>query len=216
MDRPRSPAARHRRRALRSLWWRYRPLVVGLVVFWLVLAIPRLLQPSATTTPVLVATRDLEAGAVIADDDVALARFPAGLAPPSSLPDPQGAVGHQLRQTVAEGTPVVPSALADDGWGLGPGEVAVPVRLADPLVASLLASGDTLELVDADGEATASLTQEARLLALLADPDRSGMLGGPAPSSPLLLVAVPRSVATQVLDAGARGTLSAALVTAPV
>ncbi len=186
---------------MRSLWWRYRPLVVGLVVFWLVLAIPGLLQPSATTTPVLVATRDLEAGAVIADDDVALAHFPAGLAPPSSLPDPQGAVGHQLRQTVAEGTPVVPSALADDGWGLGPGEVAVPVRLADPLVASLLASGDTLELVDADGEATASLTQEARLLALLADPDRSGMLGGPAPSSPLLLVAVPRSVATQVLDA---------------
>ena len=201
---------------MRSLWWRYRPLVVGLVVFWLVLAIPRLLQPSATTTPVLVATRDLEAGAVIADDDVALAHFPAGLAPPSSLPDPQGAVGHQLRQTVAEGTPVVPSALADDGWGLDAEELAVPVRLADPLVASLLESGDRLELVSADGEATASLTEDARVLALLADPGGSGVLGGGTPSSPLVLVAVPRSASTQVLDASARGTLTAALASAPM
>lgn len=219
MDRPRSPsdARRYRRRTLRSLWWRYRPLLAGLTVFWLVLAIVPVLQPPSTrTTPVLVATRDLEAGAVIADDDVTLAHFPVGLAPPSSMGEAHAALGHQLRQGVATGSPLLPSALADDGWGLGEDELAVPVRLADPLVSSLLESGDTLELVSADGEAAASLTQDARVLALVADPGGSSMLSGAAPSSPLLLVAVPRSVGTQVLDASARGTLTAALVSAPV
>lgn len=164
----------------------------------------------------LVATRDLESGTILGPGDVTLASYPPDLAPRSALATAADAVGHQLRQGVPEGTPVLPFSLADDGWGLAPGEVAVPVRLADPLVADLFEAGDRLELVRADGEATASLTPDARILALLAEPTGAGLFGGGSASpSPLALVAVPRAVATAILDSSARGTLTAALVPAP-
>ncbi|WP_123738179.1 SAF domain-containing protein [Salana multivorans] len=217
MDTPtpdRAAAARRRSRGMRSLWWRYRPLLVGGLTFWLVLAALPLARPSTATVPVVVATRDLAAGTVLAPGDVTLWELPRGHAPPSALAGTGDAVGHQLRHAVAAGVAVVPLALADGGWGLAHDESAVPVRLADPLVAALLEAGDRVELVRADGEATASLTADARILAIVDDVAGGGLLGSGTPGSPLLLVAVPEGRATLVLDASARGTLTAALAPA--
>lgn len=69
---------------------------------------------SAQRVPVVVAARDLETTAPLADGDLAIKRFPADAIPAGTLGDPALAAGRFLRAPVAAGQLIVAGSLADD------------------------------------------------------------------------------------------------------
>lgn len=212
---------RETRRTLRSLGWRYRPLLAAALVAiaaWAALGIARPAPPPGVA--VVVATRDLQPGHLLGGGDVTTLTLPDDVAPDAALTLPASAVGHRVAHTVTAGVPLTASALVTDGvWpGVREGELVVPVRLADPAVAGLLPPATPLHLVSATGSGPTLLTAHGRLLAAV--PDAGGgsggsMLGAPDAAGTLLLLAVPQEVASLVLDASAGGTLTVALSPSP-
>lgn len=212
-EQDRAAARRSARRALRSFLWRARPWAAAALVAVAVLVGLRVLAPTeAATTSVVVATTSLAAGHRVTASDVTTAAMPTTLTPEVALPEVGSAVGQVLAAPVPRGAVITSGHLATTGWALLDGELAVPVRLADPRAAALVPPGTVAALVEATGQGARVLTESGRILAQLEEtPDSTafGLSGNEAP--PLLLVAVPQAVATLVLDVSAAGTLSVAL-----
>lgn len=88
--------------------------------------------PPESSRAVVVVTRDLPAGAVLARSDLEVRQYAAALAPGSDLPSPEGVAGRILAgplrsgEVVTRGRLVGPGLLAD----LPAGSVAVEVRTA--------------------------------------------------------------------------------------
>jgi len=106
-------------------------------------------DPPPDRVPVLVADRDLPAGAVLRSADLELVDFAPGSLPAGVLD--RRAVGRTLAAPLREGEAVtdvrlVGPALADPD----PGLVAVPVRLPDAGMVALLRVGDAIDLVATD------------------------------------------------------------------
>lgn len=212
---PLLPRRGRTRRSVRSLLWRYRPALVAALVAVAAWAVIGALRPTPpVTTAVVAASLDLPAGHEIAAGDLTVLALPPDAAPPGSFLSPADLVGRRVAHPVGDGVPLVPTDLVESGaWAaVGPDELVVPVRLADPVVAGLLPAATPLQLVAATGSGPTLLTEDARLVARIdADAAPSGMLGAPGTDESLLLLAVPADVATLVLDAGAGGTLTVAL-----
>ncbi|WP_233493657.1 hypothetical protein [Desertihabitans brevis] len=90
-----------------------------------------------------------------------------------------------------------------------------PVRLADAEVASLLRSGDVVDVVGTDpgsGE-VAVVASDARVVSLPAGADPGGGLLGATPSSggALVVLEVPPAAALELAAAGAAGGLAVVL-----
>lgn len=98
---------------------------------------------------VVVATRDLDPGTVVAPGDVTLADLPARVVPHDALVTLEAAIGIGLRHPVAAGAPLLARAGADGGLAglVGPGRVAVAVP-ADLL--PRLEPGDRVDLTGTD------------------------------------------------------------------
>lgn len=208
------PLPRRHRRAIRSWLWRYRPaLVAALAALAAWSAIGAVRPAPAPTTSVVAPTSDLPAGHVLAAGDVALLDLPSDVAPTAAVVAPADLVGRRIAHPVADGVPLVPDDLVESGaWEAAePGELVVPVRLADPAVAALLPIATPIHLVSATGSGPTLLTTRARLVARVDESSGGSMLGGSEQTETLLLLAVPAEVATLVLDAGAGGTLTIAV-----
>lgn len=205
---------RSSRRAVRSFLWRFRPGLVALLVAVAAWSTVGALTPAPpASTAVLVPVADLPAGHLLQPQDLTTLELPDAAVPPSALTDAATTAGSRLAHPAARGVPLTPSALvAPTGWsGVADDELVVPVRLADPAVAALLPPATPLHLVSATGTGSTLLTSSARLLASVGDVTGASLLGTPDQGGILLLLAVPREVATLVLDASAGGTLSVAL-----
>jgi Flp pilus assembly protein CpaB len=152
---------------------------------------------------VLTVTRDLPAGTAVAQDDVRATSVPTGLTPAGALRDPAEAVGRLVAGPVRRGEALTDVRLL--GAALLPpgGEVALPVRLAEPATAALVVAGDRVDVLSAapDGAATADVV--AAGLRVLAVPDVSGTGDGA-----LLVVAASRSAAARLAAAAVTGSLS--------
>jgi Flp pilus assembly protein CpaB len=147
---------------------------------------------------VTVAARDLPAGSVLTETDVAVATLVEGAWTPRSL-DVAEVVGDVLAAPVSVGEPLTETRLrgATLLTGVPPGTVALPVRLADPGAAALVSGGDRIDLLAAvpgDG-ATAVRTVGSDLPVLLApaatsavstEPDGVALLGGSDAGTDLL------------------------------
>ena len=142
---------RARARALRLTLARHRPLVLVLCVVAAVMATTRALTPpQAPTRPVTVAAHDLGAGHVIADGDLRTVHWPADLSPPPSGASTSLALaGRTLTGAVRAGEPVTDARLLGPGAlaGQATGTLAVPVRLADPTTAGIVAPGDHVDVI---------------------------------------------------------------------
>ena len=104
--------------------------------------------PAPPTVPVLVAARDLPAGAELAADDLATVRFAPGSEPAGTADDPEGQV---LAAPLRAGEPVTDVRLVGPDLTAGlPGRAAVPVRLPDPGMVALLDVGDHIDLLATD------------------------------------------------------------------
>jgi pilus assembly protein CpaB len=179
----------------------------------LVLALRPSPRPAAAdvpaTNPVVVAAADLSPGAALSQDDLAVARFPAGLAPTGVAADPAALVGRVLTGGVRAGEPVTDVRLVGAGLTalLPDGQVAAPVRLADLAVAALVRTGDRIDVLATPPD-TASAEIVAASVLVLATP-ASGP--GDADTGGLLLLAVDPSTAARLAAMATTATLTVSL-----
>ncbi len=109
-----------------------------------------LAPPPVATRPVLVAAVDLPPGTLLEADDLSEVRVPDDLVPPRPVAAP---VGRVLASGLDAGEPVTATRLVGPGLDPGGGQVAVPVRVPDAQMASLLQVGDRIDLLAADLQA---------------------------------------------------------------
>jgi len=204
--RPLGPAGRRRRRLLR------RWLAAGLTAAAGGLAVATLAPPPARTAALLVAARDLPAGAPVLPGDVRAVRWPPGQLPDGVLRDvPAGAVlGSPLRR----GEPLTDARTAGPGVlsGQPPGTVAALVDVGSPAGLTGLTQGARVDvLARTDDPVTGAATGASRLaadvvvLALPAAAGAGGLLGGSGSAAPTsVLVAVDAATAAQLAAAAGR------------
>lgn len=158
---------------LRGTVLRHRRLLAGVCAAVAAAAVLHVVQPPPSATEdVLVAARDLPAGAVLAHDDVRTAAYALGTAPDGLVVDP---VGRALAGPVRRGEPVTTSRVVEPGMlDEHPGLVAVPVRIPDATTVALLRVGDRVDLVAADPAAghAVRIASGARVLALPSEPEK--------------------------------------------
>ena len=102
------------------------PALLGLLAFGLILL--ALWPEPEPTVDIVVAARDLGAGAALTPADLALRTLPADQAPSDAASDPAALVGHTLAVARFQGEPISPKHLGP-GVNLGPDERAVAVRV---------------------------------------------------------------------------------------
>lgn len=175
-------------------------------------------MPAEPRADVVVATRDLAAGAALAPADVAVAPWPAGTTPAGVLDDAARAVGRVPVGGVRAGEPLTdvrllgPEAVVSAAGR--PDAAGVPLRLADPGVAAVLRPGARVDVVaagdtgpgappsrsssfgrgggaDGGGAAGGVVAAGAVVLAVLAPPERST-------AAPVVVVALPAADAARV------------------
>lgn len=161
--------------------------------------------PPPVTVAVTVAARDVPAGEVLRDADLATADFALGTAPDDLATD---AVGRVLASPLRRGEPVTDVRLLGPALTEAhPGRVALPVRLPDAGMAGLLRVGDVVDLVAADpqGGQPALVAAEVPVLAL---PTGSTEPGGSGLGGRLVVVAARPDDVPAIADAATRLFLS--------
>lgn len=192
---------------------RRRALAAVLAGVGVVLALAALRRP-ADTTAIAVAARDLPAGSRLTAGDVRLLDVPRTVAPDGASTTSGGIVGRVLADPVRAREPLTDVRLgaSRQPQGLGPGQVAAPIRLIDPDIGPLLHPGATVDVLAApdtpDGSAGPQVAARlvARGVRILAVP-KTASTGGSAQGT-LAVVAVSRSDAQAVAGAEANGRLS--------
>lgn len=165
-----------------------------LAVLAVALAAATVLHGRENTVPVLVAARDVPAGATLTGDDVRIRDLPTAYAPAGALHEPGAAVGRILTGSARAGEPITDvrvvgreSTLLATG---SPDAVAVPVRLTDAAVADLLRPGSHVDVV---GD-PAVLAADAVVVTVRPSE-------GVSAKGRLVVVALPRPVAAKVAAA---------------
>jgi Flp pilus assembly protein CpaB len=176
-----------------------RRLVAALVAGVAALAAMRAVAPPPPpTVAVTVASRDLEAGAVLVASDVATRRFPVGTAPAGLAPR---AVGRVLAAPVSEGEPLTAVRfVGPDLAGSQAGDTVLPVRLSDAGVASLLRPGDEVDLMATD-PADGTTRVLAHGVTVLAVPDEAAEPSTGSSPGALVVVGLPPDDALDVTSA---------------
>jgi pilus assembly protein CpaB len=174
--------------------------------------------PSDRQSPVVVSTRPLLPGTVLAAADLRSMLWPAGTVPAASVIRLSDAVGHTVGAAMTRGEPITAARLLDTGISaaLRPGQVALTIPLAGSNQASILRSGALVDLYTTAAEAvlvegsplpaTGSghrLATNIRVLAVLPPSDDSG--------GSSLVIAADRPTAGRLADRPA-GPLLASLV----
>jgi SAF domain len=137
------------RRTLRLRYGRYRRalgVVLLLAVTWVTVRAASPDQP--VLARVLVAVRDLPAGASLSTGDVRAAAWPVSALPTGRLTSASGRI---LASPVRMGEPLTDARVLGPGLltGLTLGTVAVPVRLSDPSIGRLVRTGDRVSVLTA-------------------------------------------------------------------
>lgn len=209
MDRTVAPPRRPRRRRLRRLLLaRRRPLAALAAALAVLVGLQAGAAPPPPLTPVVTAARDLPAGSVLTEHDLALTSYAAGSVPDGAV-TAAAATGRTTTGPVRRGEPLTDARLLHgsllDGY---PGTVAAPVRIADPGTVSLLRVGDRVDVVAADpqGRREAELVvADAPVVALPRSEESMLASGG------LVVLAVTDTTARRLAGAAVSGYLSIVL-----
>ncbi|MBD1321264.1 SAF domain-containing protein [Gordonia hankookensis] len=200
------------RHALRPGWARSVMIRRGASVLLVVAAVTLTLfgHRGAEMRSVVVAARDLIPGESIVATDLTVREVPGGLIPAGTLRLTADGVGRTAVGPIGAGemvtdsrllSPRLPSRLTgDDDARL------VPVRLSDESVATLLRTGDVVDVLTASAEKPeAAVLARAAVVALTSDKSAAGVLsGGATAGRPVLLAMDERAahrVAAAALDA---------------
>lgn len=212
------PPSRRRQARLRRLLWRWRHALLAVSVVGAVgVVVQEVRPPAPATVAVVVLARDVPAGAPLEATDVLSVELPRELVAARMLRAPTEAVGERLAVGLPAGFPLAAEVLVGPGLATGtaPGQVVVPVRLADPAVARTLRPGDRVDLLAATADSAASeggaqVVAAGALVVALEEDGGGGLLGGQEPAS-LVFVAVPRGAAPGVVGASAWAPLRVVL-----
>jgi pilus assembly protein CpaB len=164
-----APARTQTRRWLRELRhavsWHRRLLAAGLLAGAVACALGVLRPAPPATTAVIVAAREVSAGATLVPADLRVVRVPLSLVPAGAVSDADTAVGRVVTAPIGPGEPMTHSRFLGPGLlaGLDEGLVGAPVRVADPGAAALLRPGDLVDVLAA--AVTSDAYAEARVLA---------------------------------------------------
>jgi Flp pilus assembly protein CpaB len=215
-------------RGRRLLARRRRPLAALLAAAAVLLALPalrpRATSPIAVGTTVLVAARDLPAGAVLAPGDVRAVPYPPARSPEGAAHTVSAVVGRRAVLPLRRGEPITDVRLLDDALlrrlaPAGDDLVAAPVRIADAGEVALVRAGDRVDVLagpaagaDVGGAASTATPQAATTLLHAAL-----VLTVPAPASAsaadggLILVSARPAEAAALAAAAATSRLSLVL-----
>ena len=186
------------RRRLRVLAWRSRFVVAAVCLGLAVATTVDALRPHPPSgTDVLVAARDLPAGAALTGADVRVATVPRTLAVAAAAASDEARaalVGRTAAVPVPAGMPLVPTLFAGTDLSGPPGTVVAAVHLADDALTTVLAPGDRVDLLAAPVEGGDGVTLARGALVLPSPPTDGG--GGPLgssgePAAPLLVAVRP-------------------------
>lgn len=169
-------------------------------------------EPPPPRIPVVVAARDIPAGATVSADDLGRAGFAPGSVPDGVVASAQDAVGRTTVGPVRAGEPLTDVRLLGAGLlARYPGAVAAPVRLGDGATVELLRVGDRVDILAADPRGSGPAEVAARDAPVIAIPPPGD--AGPGPTGGgLILVAVPDDTARVLAGHGVRSFLSAVIV----
>lgn len=187
-------------------------LAAGLAALVVLGVVSALRPPPASTTPVVVARADLRPGTSLADADLVVAERPNDGLPDDAVRAPENVSGRILAAPVRAGEVVrARDVVADSLLGaLGPGLVALPVRLSDDGVSALLQAGDVVDLVSAREDRAEVVADGVRVLAVprpLAASSPVIGAGTSAGGGSLVIVAATTATALAVQRAAASGTV---------
>jgi len=222
-----APPPLERRRAplgitVRAVLWRTRFLAAAVFVGVAASVAADAARPAPPpTVPVAVAAHVLAAGSVLRADDVAVVRMPVALVPHGAPTTRAAVVGGSIAVPVAAGMPLADGVMVPDDLAGPDGTVVAAVRLADPAVASLLATGMRVDVLAATAEGGRGKVVADRALVLPAPaaPGRdgattvggiTGVTGSASDDRPVLLAVRPGEVAD--LAAASAGALLSAVV----
>jgi pilus assembly protein CpaB len=164
-------------------------------------------RPHPEGVRVLVAARDLSAGAVLGGGDVAVRALPAEAVPAGAV---RRATGRTLSAPVRRGEPLTDVRLRSGGLleSADPAAVAVPVRLADAAVARLLHSGDHVDVLAARADAPSPARTVASGVPVIAVPRP----GPDTDEGALVVVQATRDQAATLAAAAAGSRLSVTIL----
>lgn len=171
-------------------------------------ALPALAPPPVEGIRVVTASRDLAGGSGLLAEDLGTVELPRTLVPDGALTSTAPAVGRTLAGAVRRGEALTDVRLVGARLltGLTAGQVAVPVRLADPAAAALLGAGDRIDVLAARAEEPGARVVGADVL-VLAVPAVTEFAGDGA----LVVVAATSATATRLAGAAVDERLSAVL-----
>jgi hypothetical protein len=156
--------------------------------------------PPPPSVRVLTAARDLPAGAVVAEADLAERAFAPDTAPAGLADD---AVGRTLASPLRRGEPVTDVRLVGPELTSGrPDLTPVPVRFPDAAMVDLLEVGDVIDLVATDPQAGGASVVAPGVPVLAIPRSEEGADGG-HPGA-LVVVGASATDLTAIADAGAR------------
>ncbi|KQX62840.1 Flp pilus assembly protein CpaB [Angustibacter sp. Root456] len=165
---------------------------------------------------VVVAAREVPAGAALQRADLRLAPRPRADLPATAMTRVDDVVGRVVSAPLAAREVLAASRLVGGGLLVGqpPGAVAAPVRVADAAAAALLHPGSRVDVLVAI-EGARSARTVARGATVLARPDAAGaghlLATDDASSGGLVLLAVDDSTAAALAQSAAAGPLSVVL-----
>jgi len=179
--------------------WHRRLLGAGLLAGSMAFALQALAPAAPPTVPVVSAARDLAAGERLSGDDLAVVRVQPGVVPDGAVRRAGLARGATLVSAVRRGELLTDARTLGRGVldRLGPGLVAVPVRIADAAAVSLLRPGDLVDVLAA-GAAEETSTGQALLVA-----------------AAVRVVTVPRTPADRFSTSSGEGSLVVLSTTSP-
>jgi pilus assembly protein CpaB len=192
-----------------------------------ILAVAAIRQPPPQWSA-LVAARDLPAGHVVTDSDLARVFLTVSARPRSALTDTSDVVGQRLAGPIDAGEVIVDRRLIGDGLlsGSPPNHVALTVKVDDIAEVAFIRPGDVVDVLaaarttDTDGS-TAPAQIVAEAVSVLAVPSapaspQDGLFQSPgvslgADTTPSILVAVPSATASDIAGAAVNSRLSVVL-----
>jgi Flp pilus assembly protein CpaB len=171
-------------RAIRRRLLRHRRMVTGLLAAACAMSVVSVLAPSPPDTrSVVVASRDVAAGTILTSHDIRVVDTSASLIPDGASSTLGPFVGRTVAGPIRAGEVVTDIRLVGPALleGYADDLVATPVPLAGTGLASLLATGDHVDVYAATGDVGASAELIARDAAVVALPgetehDRDGAI----------------------------------------
>mgnify|MGYP001406830052 CR=1 FL=1 len=195
-------------------WWRrlrrHRQLLAALLAAIVVAGLATTLRPpAASTADVVVARTDLAPGTTLSAADLVVVARPVDGLPADAVRTSDEMLGRLVAAPVRAGEPVRSRDVVGESLlaELGPGLVAVPVRLADEGVTALLQPGDVVDLVATRDGGAQVVAGGVRVLAVPRSAASTSVLGAGSTSTsgPLVVVAASTSAALALQRAEADG-----------